>query len=229
MWKQPHQPSSDRQEKNYIIPQCQRGERAVWGKHYACKQTVSGEEGTECRRQQWTLGNRGKQRKINNFTRVTNGKEEKTLQMKCRVNKTNDIALRMGSTLMDPFTANLLDSTTLLLVFFFCFSLLVCHSQACGWRSPAPGSVPSFLQYPVPGRSPVHLHPSNGICVPVCLGCHGASLYFPHRKLQCSGPLQKIASYLLGESEEQFILRFGIWLLLEDGKRFWICYHVQIA
>lgn len=121
MWKQPHQPSSDRQEKNYIIPQCQRGERAVWGKHDACKQTVSGEEGTECRRQQWTLGNRGKQRKINNFIRVTNGKEEKTLQMKCRVSKTNDIALRMGSTLMDPFTANLLDSTTLLLVFFLFF------------------------------------------------------------------------------------------------------------
>lgn len=131
--------------------------------------------------------------------------------------------------LLWTLSTNLIDSTSLLPCFFFYFPFSVCDSQACGWRSTAPGSELSFLQYPVLGRTPVHSHPSDGISVPVCLGCHGASLYFPCRKLQCSGPLQKIASYLLGESEEQFILRFGICLLLEDGKRFWMCYHVQIA
>lgn len=102
------------------------------------------------------------------------------------------------------------------------FSLLVCNSPARSWRSHLLLALPSFMQCPQLGRSLLlDPCPSNDIDVLVCRGCHGIRPHFPSRKLQCSGTLQKIASYLLGE--KRGTVRSWIWHLsvCGEGELFW--------
>lgn len=88
---------------------------------------------------------------------------------------------------------------------------------------PAPGLLPSLMQCPQLGRSLLlDLCPRDDIDVLVCRGCHGTSPRFPSRKLQCSGTLQKIASYLLGEkwgTVRSWLRHLSVCV---EGEKFWV-------
>lgn len=128
-------------------------------------------------------------------------KKDKRLQIKCReLEKEITYIFQAGDVLLHSFTPALSDLTRLVPHpgSLSPSGLQLPSSQLK--EPPAPGLLPSFLQCPQLGRSLLlDPCPRDDIDVLVCRGCHGTSPHFPSRKLQCSGTLQKIAGYLLGE------------------------------